>query len=54
MDEMKSVPVILDVFLTPNPAEAGEPVLISVLADEVFYTPKKAEWPCGVFPGGMI
>lgn len=54
MADTTYVPVVIGAVLTPNPAEAGKSVLISVAAEDIACVPSTAVWPCGLFPSGVI
>ncbi len=43
------IPVIISALLTPNPAQAGGPVLISVAAADVEVVPTPMEWISGAW-----
>lgn len=47
-------PVIIGAVLTPNPAVAGQPVMISVAAEDMVYVPTAAVWPSGQFGSGEV
>ena len=48
------VPVILSVLITPNPAQAGEEVLVSIAAEDVACVPSTAVYTSGEFTGGEV
>lgn len=43
------IPVIISAVLTPNPAQAGGKVLISVAAADIEAVPTPMEWISGVW-----
>lgn len=54
MFETTYIPVIVSAFITPNPAKAGEEVLISVAAIDVACTPSVEVFTSGEFTAGEI
>lgn len=46
-----SVPVIISVLLTPDPAKASQPVLVSVAAADIDLVPVSMQWQSGAWPG---
>lgn len=47
-------PVIVSVTLTPNPAEAGKPVRVSIAAADVEAVPTVAVYQSGEFQSGEV
>lgn len=47
-------PVVIDAKLTPNPAVTGEPLLISVLALDVFGAEQTEARQSGEFYSGVV
>lgn len=54
MTESTFVPVVIGAFLTPNPAQAGRPVLISVAAIDVECIPSAQVVTAGEFTSGEV
>lgn len=54
MFETTYVPVIVSAILTPNPAQAGTPVLISIAAIDVECVPSVQVITCGEFTAGEV
>lgn len=54
MADTTYTPAILGVTVAPNPAQIGEAVLISVLAQDIASTPAVAAWPCGLVRSGEV
>lgn len=54
MFETTYIPVIIGAYLTPNPARAGEPVLISVAAVDVACVPSAQVITAGEFTAGEV
>ncbi len=48
------VPVILSALLTPNPAQAGGGVLVSIAAEDVACVPSTAVYTSGEFTSGEV
>lgn len=48
------VPVIVGALLSPNPAKAGEPVLISIAAIDVECVPSTQVITAGEFTSGEV
>lgn len=49
-----SIPVIVSALLSPNPAQAGVPVLISVSATDVEAVPSVTDYRSGEFVSGEV
>lgn len=54
MFETTYIPVIVSAFITPNPATAGQEVLISVAAIDVACTPSVQVITAGEFTSGEV
>lgn len=54
MSETTYIPVIVSAFITPNPATAGEEVLISVAAIDVACVPSAEIITAGEFTAGEV
>lgn len=54
MFESTYAPVIISAFVTPNPAVAGQEVLISVAAAEIEFTPSVQVVTAGEFTSGEV
>lgn len=54
MFEPTYIPVIIGAFISPNPAQAGQEVLISVAAIDVECVPSVAVVTAGEFTGGEV
>lgn len=52
--EAASQPVIIDAYISPNPAQAGQPVLISVAAIDVECVPSTQIVTAGEFTSGEV
>lgn len=48
------IPVIIGAYFSPNPARAGEPVLLSVAAIDVECVPSTAVYTAGEFTAGEV
>lgn len=48
------IPVIISAILTPNPAQAGASVLISVAATDVEAIPSVVDYRSGEFQAGEV
>lgn len=48
------IPVIIGASLSPNPAVPGQPVLISVAAQESISVPMEFSWPSGQAVSGEV
>lgn len=48
------IPVIISALLTPNPAQVGAPVLLSVAAADVEAVPSVADYRSGEFVSGEV
>lgn len=54
MYETTYIPVIIGAYLSPNPAQAGVPVLISVAATDVACVPSTQVITSGEFSSGEV
>lgn len=52
--EAASQPVVIDAYISPNPAQAGQPVLISVAAIDAAYVPSTQVATAGEFSCGEV
>lgn len=48
------IPVILSALLTPNPAQVGVPILVSIAAEDVACVPSTAVYTAGEFTSGEV
>jgi len=46
------VPIIIGAFLSPNPAKAGQPVLVSIAAADLEIVPRAEAFTSGEFSSG--
>lgn len=54
MAESTFIPVIVNVLLSPNPAQAGQGVLVSVAAIDVECVPRAEAFTSGEFTAGEV
>lgn len=54
MNETTTIPAIISFTLTPNPAIAGQPVLVTVKAVEVTVVPQPFTAYAGEFSAGEV
>ncbi len=54
MFESTYIPIIISAMLTPNPAEVGETVLISIAAADLKIVPREELFYAGEFTCGEV